>query len=92
MNDDAPPNIELPALPAGRSFAGRVVLWNSGRGFGFLRVPGFRDLFFHVTGVCGQVERGDRVTFAVTERPDGRKLGADVERIDMAGTTTTRRL
>ncbi|MEM6319825.1 MAG: cold-shock protein [Bacteroidota bacterium] len=50
---------------------GTVKFFNETKGFGFIEPEaGGKDLFVHISGVVGEINQGDKVTFDVE---DGRK-------------------
>ena len=61
--------------PTALPFAGRVKIWRSERGFGFIERTDRREVFVHASllktaGIA--IEVGDRVAFDCTEDPFGR--------------------
>jgi CspA family cold shock protein len=66
--------------------SGKVKLWNSERGFGFLRCDdGEADVFVHVSEVqracIDAIAVGDSVEFMVQRQPDGRERATDLRAI-----------
>ncbi|WP_110930591.1 cold-shock protein [Paenibacillus bouchesdurhonensis] len=62
---------------------GVVKMFDIGRGFGFLRVKGEPDVYFHISNVSDATDtmyfmRGDRVSFEPSEDNRGRPCAKDV--------------
>jgi cold shock CspA family protein len=52
--------------------AGRVDVFETSRGFGFIREDGSQErFFFHVSGLLEEVAHGDKVNFDVEQGPKG---------------------
>lgn len=51
---------------------GTIKFFNEAKGFGFITPSnGGQDLFVHVTGLNGQVQENDKVSYNVTEGQKG---------------------
>ena len=62
---------------------GRVALWNSDRGFGFIVVGQKRRIFLHASDVSGVPQVGDTVRFELEDGLRGqRAVRASIERRD----------
>jgi len=54
---------------------GKVKWFNDQKGFGFIEVPGSKDVFVHHSAITGEgfksLREGDEVEFEVTQGPKG---------------------
>ncbi|MGD1093848.1 MAG: cold shock domain-containing protein [Bryobacteraceae bacterium] len=64
---------------------GRVRYWNQTKLFGFITTEA-GDFFFHESGLIGEVERGDEVSFWLDDDPRGKSdlIAVEVQRIEAA--------
>ena len=58
---------------------GTVKFFNESKGFGFITNSNGEDIFVHVTGLSGQVNEGDQVTFSIGTGKKG-IIAVDVKR------------
>lgn len=61
-------------------FKGSIKWYNTTRGFGFIKVDGKEDVFFHKSGVMGSIPTdGTEVTFNLAEGKEGKSKAVEVE-------------
>ncbi len=67
---------------------GRLKIFDTDRGFGFIREEGGRDIFMHVTALLENcldpyaLTKGDRLVFDVGRGRDGRPAATNVRRAE----------
>lgn len=80
-------------LKKGAVKKGRIVRYIEERGFGFIEVKGYSDVWFHITQVVDEltadfIEEGVEVTFAVIESDGKDGIQAVIERVYIAPVAT----
>lgn len=81
LTENTIPLAEVTPLPETERMEGKVLNFNAEKGYGFIQLPGQRDVFVHRTAVRGgpvNLEEGQRVRFSTVLGPKGQQAH-DVE-------------